>query len=359
MPDIDDPTMYAALDHSRMGDRLSGLPEQCAAAWRQARNFSLPGYRSPIDRIVIGGMGGSAIAGDLVADLAGLHPGLPVVVVRTPAIPFALNRNSLVIACSYSGETKETLSLFHQATQAGASVLAVAGGGSLMKEAKARRIPVLSIDITSEPRNAVIYNLMLLLGILENLSLMRTTEEEVLAGTQALRQQVSRLRLEVAAIDNPAKQLARELVGKLVVVYGGGIFSGVAQRWKTQINENAKTWAFFETLPELLHNSVEAYGAPRCIGEGVLAVVLRPKSAEEWVNGGYSVLADLLRQNNIPHRIVDGGDGPPLAQLLDMLLLGDYTSYYLALIRGMDPSPTPNINLVKERLAARQPADPV
>ena len=315
-----------------------------------------------IRNVAIGGMGGSAIAGDLAADLVPYLCGIkavPIVVVRDRQLPFPLDQHSLVILCSHSGNTSETLSLFRQATASNAPVVVLAGGGRLTAEAREGGVPVLPIDLPGEPRTAVGYNLLLLLGLLQRLGLVRVSDHTVDVAAAALRQQVARLRPEVPAKNNPAKQLARELVDKLVVVYGGGIFSGVARRWKTQLNENAKTWAFFETLPELLHNSVEAFGASRAIGETIMAVVLQPKPGEAWLKWRYTVLTDLLHQNGIPHQMVEGAGGPPLTQLLSMLLLGDYVSYYLALLRGIDPSPTPAIVEAKERLASplAQPAE--
>jgi glucose/mannose-6-phosphate isomerase len=336
-----------------MGERLAALPQQCASAWRHARQLSLPRHWLSMDRVIISGMGGSAIAGDLVADLASQQGTLPVTVVRAPRLPFPTDQHTLVIACSYSGNTEETLALFRQAAQAGGPVLAVTGGGDLLREAKERGVPVLPIEVKSEPRNAVGCNLMLLLGVLESLGLMKTSEDEALAGASALQQQVSRLRPEAPRAGNPAKQLAAQLLGKLIVVYGGGIFSGVAQRWKTQLNENAKTWAFYETLPELMHNSVEAYGAAPAMKEGVLPLLLQPKSGPEWLMRRYGVLAALLEHHGIPFQLAVGRDGAPLTQLLDMLILGDFVSYYLAMLREIDPSPTPTIVEAKTRLSSR------
>lgn len=359
MHDLDKPGTYSSLDASGLGDRIGQLPDQCLAAWRQANAAPLAAPGTLVRSVVIGGMGGSGIAGDFVADLAPYlywHQAVPLVVVRDRKMPFPLDQHSLVILCSYSGNTWETLSLFRQATESNAQVLVLAGGGQLAAEARKVGIPVLPIDVPGEPRTAVGYNLLLLLGLLQSLGLVQVSGPTVDVAVAALKQQVTRLRPEVPERTNPAKQIARELAGKLVVVYGGGIFSGVARRWKTQLNENAKTWAFFDTLPELLHNSVEAYRASARNNKGMMALLLQADSEPAELKARYGDLSELLKRGGISHRMLTGTPGAPLAELLGMLVLGDYVSYYLALLQGLDPSPTPSINFVKERLAARHPS---
>jgi glucose/mannose-6-phosphate isomerase len=191
---------------------------------------------------------------------------------------------------------------------------------------------------------------MLLLGVFHRLGLAQTAQGEVDAALVAVRRLLSQIVEEVPARDNPAKKLAGELQGKLAVVTGGGIFSGLARRWKTQFNENAKSWAFFEAIPEVLHNAVEAYGTPSEVAGHVVVLVLQPMM-EEPLARRYRVLTRLLEERCVPHRVLQEGEGPPLAQVLSMLLLGDYTSYYLALLNGVDPSPTHTIDLAKQWLS--------
>ena len=354
LPNLDGPEVYASFDPSGLRDRLRALPQQCRAAWRQSQAPLPADLTGDYDKVVIGGMGGSAIAGDLVADLAALQRTVPVVVARSFHLPFALDRRSLFISCSYSGNTRETLSLFRQAIADGAQVLAVTAGGTLAEEAKKNNIPILPVKAKGEPRSAVGYNLILLLGALNRLGLVSVSDDEAQAAVAGLDLQLSRIGEEVSTPDNPAKLLARELLDKLVVVYGGGIFSGVARRWKAQLNENAKAWAFYESIPESLHNSVEPYGVASAVGQDVMALVLQPETAEtaetasDELKERCRVLAQMLSWGQVSHRVLPGTDGPPLAQLLNMILLGDYVSYYLALLQGLNPSPTPAIERSKD-----------
>jgi glucose/mannose-6-phosphate isomerase len=347
---LDDSRTYDRFDPTGMRYRIRGLPLQCAEAWSQAKALTLPGEWQSHDKVIIGGMGGSAIAGDLVADLASLQKTVPITVVRDFHLPFRLDQNSLFIGCSYSGNTEETLGLFRQALQQRARVLAIAGGGALAEEARARDIPLLTINTSGEPRNAVGCNLMLLLGALRRLGLVSVSDDDVRDAGETLRRQINQLGEDVPFEDNPAKQLAQELKDRLVVVYGSGIFSGMARRWKTHFNENAKVWAFFETAPELLHNAVEAYSTPARAGSDKIVLVLQPNSDSAELKSRYRVVKELLRRKDIPHRALAGVDASPLAQLLAMLNLGDYVSYYLALLQGVDPAPTPTLDLGKKLL---------
>ena len=350
MHSLDDDLLYDRLDPTGLRHRLRGLPLQCQEAWSQVRAWPLPEHWQSNDKVIIAGMGGSAIAGDLVADLASWQKTVPIMVVRDFHLPFRLDQNSLFIGCSYSGNTEETLSLFRQALQQHARVLTLAGGGVLAAEARAQHIPLLPIKAPGEPRSAVGYNLMLLLGTLGRLGLVNTSDAEVQWAVAALHRQLAQLGGEVATEDNPAKQLAQELQDKLIVVYGGGIFSGVARRWKTQLNENAKVWAFFETAPELLHNAVEAYGSWPALNKDRIVLVLQPNSDSEELKRRYRAIIGLLQRQDIPHRVLAGVDGPPLAQVLTMLNLGDYVSYHLALLQGVNPAPTPVLDLGKRLL---------
>ena len=348
---LDAPDVYARVDPSGLRDRLGDLPRQCLAAWQNVRTARLPDDWADFDQVIIGGMGGSAIAGDLLADLAAVQRTVPVFVVRDLQLPFTLTERTLFVACSYSGNTEETLALWDQAVKSKARVMAVSSGGALSAKADQHQTPLLAIDLSSEPRSAVGYNLMLLIGLLERLRLLRIGESDVHQAMQSLGQQISKLKEEVPAAENAAKQLAVNLKDKLILVYGSGLFGGMARRWKSQFNENAKAWAYYETIPEMLHNSVEAFRSSSTMPDWGIALSLQPNDSGASHQRHHAVVAELLRRNNIPHCVLQGESGPPLSQLLDMFVLGDYVSYYLALLHEVDPSPNPTIDEGKELLA--------
>ena len=348
---LDDAELYSRLDPSGMRERLRDLPRYCLAAWQQAQAFNLSDDWADSEKVVIGGMGGSAIAGDLLANLAAIEGSLPILVVRDLHLPFFLNERTLFFACSYSGNTEETLALLDQAAKTDARIIAVSSGGALTTKARQHQFPLLTIDLSLEPRSAVGYCLILLLGVLDQVGLVRVGAAELERTVQSLSQKICQLNEDVPVVENPAKQLAVELRDKLILVYGSGLFSGMALRWKSQFNENAKIWSYSETIPEMLHNSVEAFRSTLPMSELATVLLLQPNVLDGAYPRHYAVVSELLGRGSIPYHILEGEQSSPLGQLLDMLILGDYVSYYLALLQGVDPSPNPSIDVAKDLLA--------
>ena len=342
---LDDSSARERIDSSNLRDRLRELPSHCEAAWLASMSLKISHDNGPITNVVIAGMGGSAIAGDLLVDLAAAQHTVPMSVVRDFSLPMKLDSGSLVVVCSYSGETEETIALYDDAVQQGARILAITGGGRLREKANYNGDMILRIDVQSEPRSAVAYNLILLIGAFRALGVLTISDLEVQRAFDILRSALSNLTENVSIQDNPAKKLALLSKDKLLVVYGGGIFAGMARRWKSQINENSKSWAFYEVIPELLHNSIESLDQNQ--GTGHLLLLLRPNGVDERLHKRYEVLLQLFSKKNTHYHMISSIVDTPLGQILDMLVLGDYFSYYLALIKNIDPSPNPVIDLAK------------
>ena len=347
---LDNPETYVSLDPTGFGERLGGLPQQCLRAWEQGLKFRLPSNYTDVRNVVVAGMGGSAIGGDLLGDLVSVEESPLVAVCRDYHLPPYLGPDSLVIASSYSGNTEETLAASHEAFQRGAKVVAVTTGGKLEQLASREGIPVFPIDYVGEPRTALGYSFLVPLAILQNLKLIAPSDEAVLEAAEVLTSLAHRLSPQIPARDNPAKELAMALRGKLIVVYGGEILRGVARRWKTQFNENAKAWAFVELLPEAGHNAIAGLQWPHGVGRKACGVLLNAWSLHPRIKLRYRVVGELLSKAGVKCRMVDGVGKGVLAQMLSAVLFGDYTSYYLALLNGEDPSPVPPLDYLKGKL---------
>ena len=365
MADLDDPTTFERLDPSGLHRRLQGLPAQCSQAWKEAKGTEFPDEWRQCTEVVVAGMGGSAIAGNLAADLASQSSNTPIRVVRDFNIPGISGRQGhhpgrlpgqLIVVCSFSGETEETLSMFDQARAAGAAMAVITGGGALSQRAAEAGIPMMTVDAPGEPRSAVGYNLMLLAALLDRIGVISIPDQGVAEAVEAAGSMVSQVGIEVPGDRNPAKSLAGELFGRLTLVYGGGMFSGMALRWKSQINENGKSWAFAELLPELFHNSVESFPSGPDIRQRTTALLLKPRQTVPGLERRYTVLGEMLDHAGIKHHLFTGVHGGPLTQSLSMIVLGDYISYYLGLLNEVNPSETPSINLSKERMSASGPS---
>jgi glucose/mannose-6-phosphate isomerase len=305
-------------------------------------------------------MGGSAVAGDLVADLAGPVSNIPVRVVRDFRISGLLvdenaRTRQLVIICSFSGETVETLSMFDQALSKHLPIVVITGGGTLGQRASEAGVPVITIDAPGEPRSAVGYNLMLLTSLLARSGVIKASDEDVSEGLVAAKNMASQVGIDMPTEQNQAKLLAKQLIGGLTVVYGSGNLSGMALRWKSQINENGKSWAFAESLPELLHNSVESFPGALEISQRTTALLLKPHQIDPELERRYTALNEILDRCRIKSHVVTAVPGGPLAQSLALMVLGDHVSYYMGVLSGLDPSKTPSIDFLKDRLYSPGP----
>ncbi|HEX7365314.1 MAG TPA: bifunctional phosphoglucose/phosphomannose isomerase [Dehalococcoidia bacterium] len=351
MVNLDDLKIYKQLEPENMRGHLHGLPEQCRAGWDKASKFKLPADYADVDKIVILGMGGSAIGGDLARSLFSSVKKPTIFVSREYDLPAFVDERTLVIASSYSGNTEETLSSFSQALQKKCKKLAMTTGGELKSIAEAAGVPVFIIDYKGQPRAAVGYGFMSLIAFLQTLRFVSDKKAEVESMIQDLDKVLGELKETVATGSNRAKKLAKELHCKIAVIYGAGILSEVAHRWKTQINENGKSWAFYETFSELNHNAVVGYQFPRELASKMYVVLLRCPSLHPRILARYQITAELLKQSGIGHEIIDSRAENELSQMMGLIYLGDWVSYYLAILNEVDPTPVTVIEYLKKRLS--------
>jgi glucose/mannose-6-phosphate isomerase len=313
--------------------------------------FNLPQDYSEVNKVVVLGMGGSAIGGDLVSSLVASEAKLPIIVHRNYDLPAFVDGKTLVIASSYSGMTEETLSSFEQALETGAKKLVITTGGKLKDMAQKRGIPVFSFDYKAQPRAALPFSFLPILGFLQQLGFVSDKSQDVAGTVQVLEELSQRINEGALLPDNPAKQLAQKLHRHLTVIYGGGLLAEVAHRWKTQFNENSKAWAFHEAFTELNHNAVVGYQFPEELASKIVVVLLRSASLPPRIKLRYQITCQLLDRARVGYQIVDGEGTSQLSQMMSLVLFGDYVSYYLAILYKIDPSPVQAIDYLKEQLA--------
>ncbi|MBI4198761.1 MAG: bifunctional phosphoglucose/phosphomannose isomerase [Chloroflexi bacterium] len=351
MPLLDTPEVYQQHDPTNMVERIASLPDQCQKAWEQACAVQLPPSYASVDSLVFLGVGGSAIGGDLVAGLVQLEGHLPATVLRDYHVPAWVGPRTLAITSSYSGNTEETLTMYRQARERKASLAVVTGGGLLMDMAEAHEVPLFKVTYQGEARSAIGYSFMAPLALLCQLGLLPYRQGDVAEAIVLLRQLAEGLSPPVPAVQNLAKSIALAMHGKLPVVYGAGFLVGAARRWKTQLNENSKSWAFYEELPELAHNSVEGYALPTGTSLGAYVTLLHSSLLHPRVSAKYQAVEEVLVEQSVAYRQIDAVGETPLAHLLSSIMLGDFVSYYLAMLNGVDPSSQQVIDQLKRRLA--------
>ena len=342
--------MDVRLDSLGMFDAAAALPEQVeAAAAAAAQVGGLPDH-DDVQNVVVMGMGGSGMAGDVLPVIAGPFMSVPVVVHKGYGLPNFIDEGTLVFAVSFSGNTEETVEAASEAVTTGARLVVISAGGRLGALAEETGSPWVPIDAAIPmPRAGIGAVAIPPLVILERIGLFPGASAWIDAAVDQLR----RRRDQLVADANPADRLARHLGRLMPIIYGGGGVGAVAAlRWKAQFNENAKVPAFFNQVPELCHNEICGWGQNGDVTRQVFAMVnLRhefehPQIARrfELVNGLVDeVVADI-------HEVVAEGEGA-LAQLFDLMLFGDFVTLYRAAQEGLDPGPVPVLDELKQALA--------
>jgi glucose/mannose-6-phosphate isomerase len=323
-----------------------GLPEQVAAAADRAKDLSRLPLIDDVTSVVVLGMGGSGIAGDIVAAVAGPFMPVPVVVAKSYELPAFVGDGTLVFAVSFSGDTEETVEATSEAAVQGAKVVVVSGGGELTRLGEAWGAPMVSVpDDIPQPRAAVGALAIPPLIVLEQVGLFPGARRWV---DEAVRGLVAR-RDELSGDDTVVTDLARTIGRTIPLIYGGGAVGAVAaQRWKTQMNENAKVPAFWNTQPELCHNEIAGWGQHGDLTrQAITLIALRHDFEHPQVMRRFELVFRMVDEvvANIA-QIEARGDGQ-LAQLLDLILVGDLTSLHLAMNEGIDPGPAPALDEIK------------
>jgi glucose/mannose-6-phosphate isomerase len=341
------------LDTLGMFELTAGLPEQVEDAARRAREVGVGGLRDPaaVAQVVVIGVGGSGMAGEIVAAVAAPMLAVPVLLVKSYECPAFVDAGSLVFAVSASGDTEETIQAASDAAAAGAAMVVVSGGGRLAELATSWNAPLLAVPPgIPQPRAAIGAMAIPPLVVLEDLGLYRGGHNWIEAAVR----QLGRRRDELAGAGegSRAAALARHIGRTFPLVHGGGaVGAAAAQRWKTQINENAKAPAFWSAQPELCHNEICGWGQHGDVTRQlVTAVALRHDGEHPQVGRRFELVGEILREvvaDVVEVRAEGEGD---LAQLFDLILFGDYVSLWMAVEAGVDPGPVPMLVDLKARL---------
>jgi len=348
--DLDDREYVLRLDPKGMYDLACAFPEQCRKALKLSRAAKLPALDNEPTSVVLTGLGGSAAGGDFVRALFDAYGHVPFFVNRDYTLPHWVDDRTVVFACSYSGQTEETLSAYADAKAKGAHIIAVTSGGKLSELVQADEYSLIRITGGQPPRTALGFLLVPVLVACERLKLLPSQRHE--EAYSLLARCVEEWKLEVPRSKNPTKQLAETLHGKLPVLYGLGSWQGVvAYRWKGQIGENAKSMAFCHSFPELNHN--EILGWTKATEQGVkewVVAVLEDGAESAKMQARARVTADLIEHAAKTHRVQARGVSL-LEKMLSLTLFGDFVSLYLAALNGVDPETIDAINTLKSELA--------
>jgi glucose/mannose-6-phosphate isomerase len=344
---LDDTGKIREVDKSNMLAFCVDAEKHYREAARIAEKISLR-FANP-ENIIVAGMGGSAIGGELLKDWARDKAQVPIEVSRAYSLPTYANERSLVLVMSYSGETEESLSSFLDAKKRNSMIFCVSSGGSLLEFAEKLNVPYLRVPLGMPPRAALPYMFVPLLKALEKSGVISGVSGELLEAIRLLASVAGENAPEKPVKDNFAKMLASGISGSIPVVYGFGIYRSVAQRFKQQFNENSKVPSKWEFFSELNHNEIVSWENKGKLPECFSTIFIRDKAEYDVIRSRIETTKTLLPSGSKMFEVWSQGKCE-LARMLSTVCIGDFTSVYLAVLCGTDPTPVETITLLKEKM---------
>lgn len=348
---LDDRARITALDPDGMLGLVAGFGKLLSEAVGIARGADLS-HSNPPDNVVVLGMGGSAIGGDLVRSLMGDQLEVPIKVSRGYRLPRFVDASTLVVASSYSGNTEETLSALRAALETRARIVCLCSGGEMEAIANEEGLPLVKLKAGQPPRSALPFSFAALLRVLAADQVIPEMMDALETSTVWINELSRRFGPEVPSVENQAKQLAIKIGGKLPVIYGSvDRLEFVARRWATQFSENGKQLAYFSVLPEMNHNEIVGWKHPaEAVGE-LVPVFLRDCDDHPRVQLRFEITKELLTGRlETVLECESIGEGW-INRFWSLVMLGDFTSIYLAALNQEDPTQIDMIDTLKNRLS--------
>ncbi|MCM8830039.1 MAG: bifunctional phosphoglucose/phosphomannose isomerase [Candidatus Omnitrophica bacterium] len=331
------------FDKQNMLEKLKGFAYQC----KDGYSFTVPAlpFKS-IEKVIFAGMGGSAISGDIITTIVSENSKIPSFVNRDYTLPlWAHNEKTLVVAISYSGNTEETLTVLEEAGKRKNSIICISSGGKIEKIAREENIPFLKIPPGYPPRCALGYLFFSCYKIMETLGIVHPLENKLFI---KMENWIKNFLPE--SNNNLARNIAEKLYNRVALFYTSNKFLSVITRWKTQIAENSKAFAFINVFPEMNHNEIMSWRYPEWFIEKCLPVFIIPQKENPRIKIRFEITKDIIlkKQPEIINLVPEGED--MIEELFYLIILGDWISFYLAILNRVNPTEIQEIELLKQKL---------
>ncbi|MEX1277334.1 MAG: bifunctional phosphoglucose/phosphomannose isomerase [Bacteroidota bacterium] len=339
------------LDPQGMYQLIRDFPKQVEEAVVIGKQGKIRLNTKGINKILLTGLGGSAIGGDLLRSYLSNQLKVPFIVNRHYALPGFVDKNTLVIVSSYSGNTEETIAAHRDALKRRARILCISTNGETAKLAEKFKQPVITVPPGLSPRAALGYSFFPLLVVLARLGFIKNQAKEISETVSLLHEKAS-LYCDPASVENSALSLARRLHGKLPIIYSPTEhFDTVNVRWRGQISENAKQLAYGNVLPEMNHNELVGWKVGTDIMQRMHVVFLRDVGTHKRVGIREDITKRIVAEYASSVTEIWSEGRFLLARLFSLIYLGDWVSYYLAIMNNQDPTPVKAIDYLKSELA--------
>ncbi|MEJ2536061.1 MAG: bifunctional phosphoglucose/phosphomannose isomerase [Calditrichia bacterium] len=339
-------------DKSQFYRFICDLPEQIAKAPTFLEDLPLQINPKDYDKIIINGMGGSAIAGDLLSAYLQTELKIPFLINRNYGLPSFVDKKTLVLSCSYSGDTEETIQATEFTLSKKATVIGIASGGKLKKLLKRRKKPFITIPEGYPPRQALGFLFFSMLYFLQHNGFVKPKLDEIRETIRVLENIREKNNPKITQAHNLTNHIAQKLYNKIPVLYTASDFLlPVLTRWRNQFNENSKVLAFSNNFPELNHNEIMGWEAPRDLIKNFNILLLRDKSENSRNQKRLMITREILQHKKIPIFEIFSEGKSELARMFSLIYIGDWISYYLALLYEKDPLVIGSIQKLKEALS--------
>jgi len=350
---LDNRDIIAKLDASDMLKLISGLPDQCAEAYEIGKGCDISRPDRKFDNIVFAGLGGSAIGADLARVYLQKELKLPVVVSRNYTLPGFVGKNTILFCSSYSGNTEETLSSFEDGLKRGAYIVTLGSGGKLKERSIKNGFRHVDIPSGYPPRTAIGFMSISVLTILSKLGFIKDKKKEVdglISALIGLRDK--EIGAGVSFEKNIAKKMAASLHDRYCIIYGtSDSTEAISIRWRGQIAENSKGLASSHVLPEMNHNEIVGWEFPKALLKDFKVIILKDKDDHPRTLKRIEISGAIIKDSGAEIFEFERNEESLLARLFSLIYIGDFTSYYLALSNGIDPTPVKKVDYLKAELA--------
>jgi glucose/mannose-6-phosphate isomerase len=354
---LDDLKLFESRDRSGMLRLVESFPDLLAEGLECRWEIQPKGPIEKPSNVIIIGYGGSAISGDILRNWLSRRATIPIDICRDLELPAYAGEGTLAVCVSYSGETEESLKLLEAAIKAGCQVVFVTSGGIMSEICRKLNLPMVRVRGGLPPRAALPLLLSALVLVLLTFNIVGDVRGEIVQAIRELKAQVIKLRPSVSSVSNPSKKLALGLVDSMPIIYSLERMSSVARRFKDQFNENSKVPAKFDLLPEACHNEIQGWSSTWLSshrGDRFPVMLIRDSKETADETSRLELLKEQLRLAGIESiNEIKTEATTDLGRILLPINLGDFTSVYLALARGLDPTPIPAIEQLKRNLESR------
>lgn len=352
--DLDNLLQIKMLDKSNMMGSIMALASQCHQVWNDLKSFNLPAKYQKISKIVVAGMGGSALGAHILKSLYRAELKASIEIINDYHLPVYTNKDTLVFLLSYSGTTEEILSCAKEAKKIGAKVLVVAAGGELAKLAAKEKWPAYIFEPKNNPCNSprmgLGYSLFSLMVLFGKLKLIKFNDREAQKVIKTVKRYNELWRVQKVIDENAAKLLAKQLINKIPFFLGSGILAGSLHTLSNQINENAKVFAGWFLIPEANHHLMEGLTFPDFIKKDLALVFFESLLDEERIQKRMVITKEVAKKSGMEVAAYQLQEKDWLGQSFEMLVLGSYLGFYLAMIYGIDPTPIPAVDYFKQKM---------